>query len=323
MSQNDFHERLKKIESKNRPASSGPSNTKIKQAKPKKSKKKFPIGMAIASVLFLGTLGGAAALVATKPELVLQVANMAPTAPTEAVIPIVNGVPYAQIKPETPLMQRLPKKSNIVMALFDRPESLEINQRYPAPNGWIRVSRDDVERVTPAQRHFLKMEQQNTPDTVTKLLNLTQFVATTTSGPKGGLITGSLSSATSSARDAIYFGPQGGIMVLDMVSFPGGLRSMNGTATSEEIDTLDDRYERLKDGFRKNFIDFDIDGIRVAIDVPPTVQPGTPIEQLGGSGQAIKWKAFLLPNYGRQLEIEGRATVAEFKALVRSIGEPF
>ncbi len=61
MSQNDFHERLKKNESKNQPASSGPSHTKIKQAKPKKSKKKFPIGMAIASVLFLGTLGGAAA----------------------------------------------------------------------------------------------------------------------------------------------------------------------------------------------------------------------------------------------------------------------
>jgi len=320
MSQNDFHERLKKIEAGKAPAAPAPAPRSNKPIREKKQKT-FPIGLAIAAFLLLGTVGGGATYVALNPSVVQRLAN---TEGNASEIQIVNGVPYAQITPNTPMMQRLPEKKNPIMALFDNPSRLEINQRYHAPDGWIRVSKDDVNRVTPAQRQYLAIERANKAGTLTKLLNFEQFATAVTQKSKGGFITGPLTGAIGSSLDAIYFGPSGGIMAMELRSFPGKLKAMGASTDSGGADTLLNRYERLKNsGTPTNYVDFDVAGIKVAVKVPKSVKDGSSLEQIARSGKQISWKAFVLPNYDRQIIIEGDATVSEFKALVGSLGQPF
>ena len=320
MNQNDFHERLKKIEAKSAPARPVPIKKKTKARTPKPSRK-FPFGLAIASFLMLGSVGGGAAFVATNPEAALSMMNsVAKDEQDTPNINIVDGVPYAQIKPETPIMQRLPKETNLVSSLFSGSKGLEINQRFHAPQGWVRVTYDDVNRVTPLQQSYLQIESANSSETMTKLLNLTHFASKTTGAHKGGM----LGKAINQPLEAIYFGPRNGILVLDVVPFGGRLSAPNDETSNQASDTLESRYARLKDaGFRTHYMDYDVDGVTVAVNVPKNTKVGIPLEQLAKSGQTIEWDAFVLPNYNRQLKLEGRATVGEFKALIRSIGQTY
>lgn len=323
MSAADFQSRLKKL---NEQHTANKEAMLSAQAPKRPSWPKSQI-LIIALIFFAGafafkTVLTGSASVASIDSTAEQPASTKPTKPPAQPIEVVDGVPYEQIKPETPIMKRLPESKNLFAALASKASDPAINRNYPAPDGWAKVSHADVKDVTPMQSTYLALDDLPPDVAIPHRAEMQLFAKRVTGVSRTGMFA-SLNEAVVNAPDVLFLSPKGARLSLNIEKFSGKLVAKGSDQTNKKPDTIAERFERQKwdGGSRRNFQELMVDGIKVAYVERTRLKGEAATKALKANTQPMKWVAFIMPDYNTQLKFEGIATYEEFTALIRLLGK--
>lgn len=239
-------------------------------------------------------------------------------------IVIENGVPYKQIRPNTPIMQRLPEKKGIIGMLLSNTTSAAIDSEHLAPAGWLRVSNADVDAVTPMQQVYLALDDFPPQVAVVHRLALDTFAKkyTGTADSGSNIFTGGL---TGVPDGALYLSSSGGYFGMTVSKFRGTLVAVGQETQSSEQDSTQERFERQKfdGGSRRKFIDVMVNGVTAAVVNNSGLDADAAVAQIENGTGFQNWYFFIMPDYNTMLTISGKGSYEEFALLVDQLGVPF
>ena len=247
---------------------------------------------------------------------------------------IENGVPYDQIQPDTPIMQRLPKNAGLMGMLSEvmiPHEPTLLDMAYFAPEGWLRVSNTDVYKVTPMQEVYVQLSDLAPQHAFIQRLTLdlfaNQYTGTEESSsafldpmsPLKEVVNGSVPDG------AMYFSSDGGKFLLRLKKFKEN-SAFEQQNRSGQQDLMRERFESEKsfNGItRLGHIDMMVNDIPIALLVNKDIDTAETIDQIKNHTGTREWEFFIMPDYNTKLTFVGNGTYQEFAQLVTHLGVPF
>lgn len=224
---------------------------------------------------------------------------------------IQNAVANEDIKPDTPIMFRLPpEKKRGLSGLMEKKLDAARYANLPLPAGWAAVTDEDVKKVIPLQLvyHSIEMGEFGTPAAQDFLLQMIEkFTAEHTTHRL----------VTMFEPKAMLMSPEGTVFNIRIRDFPGVLSTKDGPLSREDQESIEARFMRQLNNPqypRGEAVDFE--GYRLGFynqrnNVDPAAMLSSDSIQL--------WHIYVQPSYNWGVVIKGMGTLDDLRAILATM----
>lgn len=224
---------------------------------------------------------------------------------------IQNAVANDDIKPDTPIMFRLPpEKKRGLSGLMENKLDAARYANLPIPAGWAAVTDQDVKEVIPLQLvyHSVEMGEFGTPEAQDFLLEMIEKF--TEEHTTHRLV-------TMFEPKAILMSPDGPVFNIRMREFSGELSTRDGPLSNEDQRNVEERFMRQLDNPRyPEGTPVDFEGHRLGFyRQSGNVQPE---EMLASDGVQL-WFVYVQPTYNWGVVIKGMGTVDDLRTILATM----